>query len=41
MWIGDVRNRDLGHAPFYACEACMQRLEALMRVHFSLAHEVG
>ncbi|MEU6928916.1 hypothetical protein AB0A05_07105 [Streptomyces sp. NPDC046374] len=41
MWIGDVQNRDLGHVPFYACEPCMQRLEELMRAHFSLAHEAG
>ncbi|MFJ7586929.1 hypothetical protein ACIQZO_05955 [Streptomyces sp. NPDC097617] len=41
MWIGDVQSRDLGHVGFYACEPCMQRLEALIRAHFSLAREPG
>ncbi|MFF4391418.1 hypothetical protein ACFY0G_32215 [Streptomyces sp. NPDC001552] len=36
IWIGDVANPDFGHAPFYACAPCMDRLEALLRAHFGV-----
>ncbi|MFD3998386.1 hypothetical protein [Streptomyces sp. NPDC058583] len=30
MWLGPVHSEDHGSGPFYACEPCIQRLEALV-----------
>jgi hypothetical protein len=31
MWLGPVQSQDQGHAPFHACEPCVQRLEDLIK----------
>jgi hypothetical protein len=34
LWIGPVQSPDHGHGPFYCCEPCMRRLEALV-LHYN------
>ncbi|MCY0957763.1 hypothetical protein OTB19_12565 [Streptomyces sp. H27-H5] len=33
LWLGPVQSQDAGDAPFYCCEPCIVRLEALVRAH--------
>jgi hypothetical protein len=35
MWLGPAQSEDNGHAPFYACEPCVRRLEELIAAHNS------
>jgi hypothetical protein len=38
LWLGPVQSQDYGHAPFYACEPCARRLEALVLAYNSRDH---
>jgi hypothetical protein len=33
LWLGPVQSQDQGDAPFYCCEPCIQRLEALVHAY--------
>ncbi|MCX4550634.1 MULTISPECIES: hypothetical protein [unclassified Streptomyces] len=33
LWLGPVQSLEQGEAPFYCCEPCVRRLEALVKAH--------
>lgn len=35
LWLGPVQSEYEGHAPFFACESCTQRLKGLIRAYNS------